>query len=228
MTAALDGEGWVDSKIRVAARIVTQGCAGQQPALRRPRHPQRPPPAPPAVRGRCGERRRVIRCDAVPRWQCRGQCRGQARCRGARLLDYTTLRFIHISAVAISGGGFLARAAGTAREAPWVRGRAARTLPHLVDTVLLLSALGMLWVAHLSPWALPWLRAKLIGLLCYIALGVLALRGLRAAPPRAATPGRRIVALGAGVLALAVFLYIVSVALTKDPRGLFAALAARD
>ena len=38
-------------------------------------------------------------------------------------------------------------------------------LPHLVDTVLLVSALGMLWIMRLLPWATPWLRAKIIGLI---------------------------------------------------------------
>ncbi len=108
-----------------------------------------------------------------------------------------------------------------------MRSRAARTLPHLVDTVLLLSALGMLWVAHLSPWALGWLRAKIVGLVCYIGLGVVALRGLRGSAQTQRHSHRRAVALGAWVAALVVFVYIVSVAVTKNPRGLFAPLAAR-
>jgi len=143
------------------------------------------------------------------------------------MLDYVTLRAIHVTAVALSGSGFVARGAGAARGARWVRSRAARTLPHLVDTVLLLSALGMLWVAHLSPWALGWLRAKIIGLVCYIGLGGVAIRGLRgAAPADSGQPRRsrrRAVSLGAWVASLVVFIYIVSVAVSKNPLGLFAA-----
>ncbi|MGH2842416.1 MAG: SirB2 family protein [Solirubrobacteraceae bacterium] len=150
---------------------------------------------------------------------------------GACLLNYATLRAIHVTAVALSGSGFLARGAGAARGAAWVRSRVARTLPHLIDTVLLLSALGMLWVVHLSPWALGWLRAKIIGLVCYIGLGVVALRGLRGCASGSAQvqrwAPRRAVALGAWVAALVVFVYIVSVAITKDPRGLFAPLIMR-
>jgi uncharacterized membrane protein SirB2 len=101
------------------------------------------------------------------------------------------------------------------RGAAWVRHRIARTLPHLVDTILLASAFGMLWVVHLSPWALPWLRAKIIGLVCYIALGVVALR------PRLgrARPTPKGVRLATWLAALLVFSYIVSVALTKNPQG---------
>src|SRR5215472_3002243 len=105
-------------------------------------------------------------------------------------MAYATLKLIHVSAVAISFFGFAARGFGVLYDASWVRHRLTRTLPHLVDSVLLLSAVGMLWVIRLSPWALPWLRAKLIGLMIYIALGVIALRpapagrAVRARTPR--------------------------------------------
>ncbi len=128
-------------------------------------------------------------------------------------MHYATLKLIHVSAVTVSFLGFAARGLGVLRGAPWVRNRLTQTLPHLIDTVLLLSGLGMLWTIHLSPWALPWLRAKLLSLVVYIALGVLAFRTAR-------TGGRAgPVALPAWIGALAVFCYIVSVALSKSPRG---------
>lgn len=133
----------------------------------------------------------------------------------AHWLPYTTLKWTHVTAVSVSFIGFAARGIGALRGRDWVRHRLARVLPHLVDTVLLLSALGMLWVLHLAPWSLPWLRAKLVGLVGYILLGVVALRpriGTRAFTPRA-------VRLGSWLAALLVFGYIVSVALTKNPRG---------
>jgi uncharacterized membrane protein SirB2 len=55
----------------------------------------------------------------------------------------------------------------------------------------------------------PWLTAKIVGLLAYIALGMVALRFGRTRGTRAA----------AWIAALATFGYIVSVAVTKDPRG---------
>jgi uncharacterized membrane protein SirB2 len=137
------------------------------------------------------------------------------------MLSYAALKLIHISTVAISGAGFMARGRGAFRGEAWVRSRAARTLPHLVDTILLLSALGMLWVIRLSPWTLPWLRAKIIGLVLYIGLGMFALRSLRRAQLSSAT-GSKAVPLAAWIMALLVFGYIISVALTKSPRGIFA------
>ena len=67
---------------------------------------------------------------------------------------------MHISAVSASFLGFVARGVGVMRGDAWLRRRITRVLPHVIDTILLASALGMLWVAHLSPWALDWLRAK--------------------------------------------------------------------
>jgi uncharacterized membrane protein SirB2 len=141
------------------------------------------------------------------------------------VLDYPTLKVVHVSAVALSGAGFIARGVGAWRGAAWTRSRGARSLPHLIDTVLLLSALGMLWIAHLSPWAVLWLRAKIVGLVCYIGLGVVALRGLRRRGPPVPR-GARVpwMARGSWVLALLVFAYIVSVALTKSPWGGFVLL----
>jgi uncharacterized membrane protein SirB2 len=130
-------------------------------------------------------------------------------------LSYSTLKTIHVSAVVLSICGFTARGVGVLRGASWVRHRLTRTVPHIIDTVLLLAALDMLWTIRLSPWAVPWLLAKIIGLVFYIALGVIALRRARGEPTARPRPARLLVWLAA----IGVFGYIVSVAITKDPLG---------
>ncbi len=130
-------------------------------------------------------------------------------------MSYATLKLVHVSAVALSFGGFAARGVGVLSGASWVRHRLARTLPHVIDTVLLASALGMLWVVHLAPWAIPWLRAKITGLILYIALGAIALRPARPGARFRPTTVHQL----AWIAALTVFSYIVSVAITKDPLG---------
>ena len=127
----------------------------------------------------------------------------------ADLMDYLALKTLHQTAVALSLGGFVARGAGALLGAEWVRSRVARRLPHVVDTVLLLSAVALAWTLRLNPASTPWLLAKICALLAYIGLGVLALRPGRALWLRAT----------AWVLALLSFGYIVSVAITKDPTG---------
>lgn len=124
-------------------------------------------------------------------------------------MDYLTVKLIHQGAVALSVAGFALRGAGLLAGAAWARGRVAKRLPHLVDTVLLLSALLLAWMLRLNPAQAPWLMAKIIGLVLYVALGMLALR-----------PGRPpVLRVAAGLAALATVGWIASVALTKSPLG---------
>jgi len=124
-------------------------------------------------------------------------------------VDYFAVKVVHQTAVALSLAGFFARGAGTLAGATWARGRIARSLPHVVDTVLLLSAVTLAWIARLNPLATPWLTAKIVGLLVYIALGMVALHPGLPRRTRAA----------AWAAALLVFAYIVSVAITKNAAG---------
>jgi uncharacterized membrane protein SirB2 len=124
-------------------------------------------------------------------------------------VDYAALKLVHQTAIALSISGFVARGVAGLMDARWVHGRAARTLPHVVDTVLLASAIGLAWMLRLNPIETPWLLAKIVGLLLYIALGMIA---LRPALPR----GVRAAALLAAVLC---FAQIVGMALTKSVAG---------
>ncbi len=129
-------------------------------------------------------------------------------------MDYATLKLMHQSAVTLSIVGFFARGWGSLAGAAWVRGRAARTLPHLIDTVLLGSAVGLAWLLHLNPLTTPWLAAKIAGLLAYIGLGMVALKPSRPRALRAA----------AWVAALLCFAQISAVAITKQASGLVSLL----
>ena len=73
----------------------------------------------------------------------------------------------------------------------------------------IVSAIMMLVVWRLSPLENPWLGAKIIALLVYIGLGMVALRFGRT----------RRVRVGAWLLALITAGYIVSVAYSKNPLG---------
>lgn len=129
-------------------------------------------------------------------------------------MDYTTIKLIHQSAVTLSFAGFLARGVGMLRDASWIRHRIAKTLPHLVDTVLIVSAIALAWMLRLTPTKAPWIAAKIGGLVLYIALGLVALRFGRTKTVRA----------GAWIAAMLTFAWIVSVAITKDPRGFLASI----
>jgi uncharacterized membrane protein SirB2 len=131
------------------------------------------------------------------------------------MVDYTTLKLVHQAAVALSIAGFAARGAGSLAGAAWTRSPMLKRLPHVVDTVLLLSALALAWLLRLDPGNAPWLAAKIVGLLVYIGLGWLALR---------VTQPRRVRAF-AWLGALVTVGWIVSVARSKDPAGFLAGWA---
>jgi len=129
-------------------------------------------------------------------------------------MDYSAVKLVHQSAVTLSIAGFVVRGAASLAGARWVRSRVAKTLPHLVDSALLISALTLAWMLRLTPDKAPWLSAKIVGLVVYVALGVIALR-----------PGRPIaVRTAAWFGALAVVAWIASVAITKSPLGFLAPL----
>lgn len=124
------------------------------------------------------------------------------------------LKLTHVTCAFLSIAGFALRGYWMLGGSPLLQGRPAKVLPHVVDTVLLGSAVAMLVVMRLSPFALPWLTAKIAALLLYIGLGMVALRFGR-------TRGSRVCA---WLLALATAAYMVSVAYSKNPWGFFATL----
>lgn len=130
-------------------------------------------------------------------------------------MDYSTIRLIHQAAVALSLTGFLARGTASLSGAEWVQHRPAKTLPHIIDTVLLASAITLAWRAGLNPVEVPWLLAKLLGLVGYVFLGMVALKPQYGRGTRATA--------FAGALATAA--WIVSVAMTKSPWGFLEPIA---
>jgi len=81
-----------------------------------------------------------------------------------------------------------------------------RVVPHVVDTVLLASAIALAVMIGQHPLTHDWLTAKLAGLFAYIVLGTIALK-------RGPTPGIRIAAFCGAIL---VFAYIVAIAMMKS------------
>jgi uncharacterized membrane protein SirB2 len=122
---------------------------------------------------------------------------------------YPVLKAVHAGSAALSlclfaiRGGWMMRSPAKLSR-PWVK-----VVPHLVDTVLLASAIALTVMIGNYPGTHAWLTAKLVGLVLYIVLGSIALK-------RGRTGAIRVAAFFA---ALAVFGYIVAVAVTKSPAG---------
>ncbi|MDX3773845.1 SirB2 family protein [Chromatiaceae bacterium AAb-1] len=52
-----------------------------------------------------------------------------------------------------------------------------RIAPHVIDTLLLLTAVLLMFTIKQYPFASPWLTEKFLAVIAYIALGVMAFRG---------------------------------------------------
>ena len=117
------------------------------------------------------------------------------------------IKTIHVLSATISIIGFIIRGILMMRDSPLLQTGWMRIIPHIVDTVLLLSAVWLAVQFGFSPANSPWLTTKIIALLIYIGLGFVALR-------LGKTKQIRIVA---WLIALLAFAYIVAVAFTKSP-----------
>jgi uncharacterized membrane protein SirB2 len=119
------------------------------------------------------------------------------------------LKLIHVSCALVSIAGFALRGYWMAVDDSLLQHRIAKVLPHVVDTLLLGSALALLFVLHLSPLTQPWLSAKTIALLLYIGLGMVALRFGQS----------KKIKVCAYLMALLTACYMVSAAYSKSPLG---------
>jgi uncharacterized membrane protein SirB2 len=122
-------------------------------------------------------------------------------------MSYAALKHLHVSTVAISYALFFVRGVWMMRGSPMPQRRWVKVLPHVNDTVLLLAGVSLAVMISHYPLAAGWLTAKVLALVVYIGLGMVAIR-------RGRTRGVRI---GAWVAGQAVFAYIVLVAITKSP-----------
>lgn len=119
---------------------------------------------------------------------------------------YQLLKHVHLTTVAITLVLFVLRGVWMMLDSPMLQRRWVKVVPHVNDTVLLVSAL---WMA-VAVWRYPmvfhgWITAKIVALIVYILLGTVALKRGRTKTVRGA----------AFIGGLVVFAYIVHTAYTK-------------
>ncbi|MEX0383307.1 SirB2 family protein [Spiribacter sp. 1M153] len=114
---------------------------------------------------------------------------------------HTTVATLTVLLFILRGGWMVAGSAMLQRK--WVK-----ILPHVIDTTLLITAFAVAWIGWRYPVVLhDWITAKVVALVVYIVLGIIALKRGRTATIRVT----------AFVAALVVYGYIVMVALYKTP-----------
>lgn len=122
---------------------------------------------------------------------------------------YLPIKNLHMTAVGLSILFFVIRAYWSVTGSALLQRRVVRIVPHVVDSVLLIC--GVILAAMIGPNQ-PWILTKIILLVCYIGVGTIAIK-------RGRTPATR---LAAALAAIAIFIYIVGVAIRHDPASWFA------
>lgn len=122
---------------------------------------------------------------------------------------YLALKHLHMTTVTLSLALFVLRWVWMLGDCALLQRRWVRIIPHVIDTVLLASAIALTLILHQYPFVNGWLTAKVLALLLYILLGSIALRYGR----------NKRIRVAAGLGALLTFGYMVSVAITRTPLG---------
>ncbi|KTG16596.1 MULTISPECIES: SirB2 family protein [unclassified Guyparkeria] len=109
---------------------------------------------------------------------------------------------LHALAAVLSLLGFVVRGGWMLAGSSMLKKKWVKITPHVVDTVLLVSALVAAWLLFWSNGVHPqFLTVKIVGLVVYIGLGLVAMRFGKTRGMRAS----------AWILAILVFLYIAAV-----------------
>lgn len=121
---------------------------------------------------------------------------------------YFPVKHLHVTAVVLSICFFILRAFWSYTESGLLQKKIVKILPHIIDTVLLTC--GIILAAMIGPGQ-PWILTKIVLLIAYIGVGTIAIK-------RGKTKRGR---LTAALFAVAIFAYIVGVAITKDSASWF-------
>lgn len=89
---------------------------------------------------------------------------------------YSILKHIHLTAIVISLTLFTLRFIWTLRGSDLMQKKWVKIVPHVNDTILLASALALCFVIGSYPFSDSWLTQKVVGVVCYILLGLWALK----------------------------------------------------
>lgn len=119
---------------------------------------------------------------------------------------YFAIKHIHLTAIAISVALLLVRFFWTVTESQMLTRKWVKVVPHVVDTVLLASALTLCVMIAQYPFVDGWVTEKVFGVVAYIFLGLIALKKAKTNLGRGT----------AMLAALAVLAVIAKIAVTKQ------------
>lgn len=122
-------------------------------------------------------------------------------------MSYAALKHAHMLFVALSLLMFVLRGMMMMADSGLLQKKFFRIAPHIIDTLLLVSAIALTFSINQYPFVHSWLTAKVIALFVYIGLGTIAIK-------RGSSKQAKIIAFFASIV---VFMYIAAVAKTHNP-----------
>ncbi len=122
------------------------------------------------------------------------------------MTTYDWVKLIHVGTVILSFSFFFVRGIWMVLESPKLNQRWVKIVPHINDSILLLSAIVLTIFIMQYPFVQGWLTAKFLLLIVYIGLGMVALRFGKT----------KAIKTGSWIAALLVFSLIVVIAVTKS------------
>jgi len=126
-------------------------------------------------------------------------------------MSFATIKIIHIICMILSYTLFSLRGIWMIQGSSLLKLKWVKVLPHVIDTILLTSAITLVAMIQQYPGFNIWISVKIGALLLYILLGMMAFRFGKT----------RKIKIISWILAQIVFFYIVLVALTKNPTLIF-------
>jgi uncharacterized membrane protein SirB2 len=92
---------------------------------------------------------------------------------------YTGIKHFHLLLIGLSVGLFLIRFILSEMKSPILQKKWLKILPHLVDTLLIVSAVTLCVLIEQYPFVNAWVTEKLLALLLYVFMVTLALKMAR-------------------------------------------------
>ncbi len=120
---------------------------------------------------------------------------------------YIVLKNIHLLCVLLSFSGFIIRSIWAFKGSPLLQKKLVKVAPHIIDTILLVSAIAMAVSIQQYPFIDNCLTAKVFGLIAYIIFATITLKRARNNTERTAC----------FILSILSFAYVVGVARTHSP-----------
>ena len=126
-------------------------------------------------------------------------------------MNVILLKYVHIVAVAASFALLFVRGLWVMRSYPSPQESWVRVLPHVVDAVLVGSAVALLFETQKLGWPGAWMTLKLAYVAAYVVLALVLLRSSKAIVLKILT----------WLAAVFLFLFITTVAVLRHPLGIF-------